>query len=66
MNIMLSHLLFTDDLLLFGEATKENASCMLNMPVEFVKILGLKVNRGNQALCFLEMLVKKGKEQSIN
>lgn len=43
--LKITHLMFTDDLLLFSEATKEQAKCVMNCINTFCDMSGQKVSK---------------------
>ncbi|XP_028754982.1 uncharacterized protein LOC114714409 [Neltuma alba] len=48
----ISHLMFADDLLFFGEATKQQVQCMLDCLNSFCSASGEKVNLGKSSIFF--------------
>ncbi|PKU59193.1 Putative ribonuclease H protein [Dendrobium catenatum] len=52
-NYSLSHLLYADDVLIFGEATLENCNILANSLRDFANFSGLQVNYEKSAIMFL-------------
>lgn len=48
----LTHLLYADDVLIFGEATEENCNILVNILQDFADTTGLQVNHGKSAIMF--------------
>jgi hypothetical protein len=49
---MVSHLMFADDLLLFGEATEEQMQCMIHILDKFCKLSGQQVSNEKTSVFF--------------
>jgi hypothetical protein len=49
---MVSHLMFANDLLLFGEATEEQMQCMIHILDKFCKLSGQQVSNEKTSVFF--------------
>lgn len=56
---LVSHLLFADDLILFGEATSRQAKCMEDVMRNFCLLSGQEVSNSKSQLFGLEMLADR-------